>query len=556
MLRSSRRSRRSFDMCGIVGLLLAAEDGHANQELFDSLTALQHRGQDAAGIVTCDTAARRLFMRKDNGLCKDVFQQHHMMQLRGRMGLAHCRYPTAGGAGLSEEAQPMYTNYPFGVCLAHNGNLTNVRELKETVFAEARHINTDSDSELLINVFAKELTNRDKQPQDVTPEDIFDAVGGVISRCEGGYAVVVMINGIGIVGFRDPNGIRPLVFGTREKIKAGGTTKDYVISSESVVMDMLGFKLNRDVAPGECVFVDVKGNIHTHQCQLPDGASLSPCLFEYVYFARPDSVLDKVPVYEARLNMGAKLAKRIREKYPDHDIDVVVPIPDTARTSALQCAYQLGIPYREGFIKNRYIARTFIMPGQAKRKKTVRLKLNTIRSEFVGKNVLLVDDSIVRGTTSMELVQMAREAGARKVYLTSAAPPVRFPNVYGIDIPTKTELVAHNRTSEQVAERTGADWVLYQQLDDLEAAVREVNPDIPRFDSSCFSGEYVTGDISEEYLEHLHAMRNDSTLSMKSMRMLNVSSSLKSPKREPSESSLLTGGARQESSNSLNNGWG
>ncbi|CAN0122979.1 unnamed protein product, partial [Ectocarpus sp. 8 AP-2014] len=309
----------------------------------------------------------------------------------------------------------MYTNYPFGVCLAHNGNLTNVRELKETVFAEARHINTDSDSELLINVFAKELTNHDKRPQDVTPEDIFDAVGGVISRCEGGYAVVVMINGIGIVGFRDPNGIRPLVFGTREKSKAGGTTKDYVVSSESVVMDMLGFKLNRDVAPGECVFVDVKGNIHTHQCQLPDGASLSPCLFEYVYFARPDSVLDKVPVYEARLNMGARLAKRIREKYPDHDIDVVVPIPDTARTSALQCAYQLGIPYREGFIKNRYIARTFIMPGQAKRKKTVRLKLNTIRSEFVGKNVLLVDDSIVRGTTSMELVQMAREAGARKV---------------------------------------------------------------------------------------------------------------------------------------------
>ncbi|CAM9621930.1 unnamed protein product, partial [Ectocarpus sp. 13 AM-2016] len=285
-------------MCGIVGLLLAAEDGHANQELFDSLTALQHRGQDAAGIVTCDTAARRLFMRKDNGLCKDVFQQHHMMQLRGRMGLAHCRYPTAGGAGLSEEAQPMYTNYPFGVCLAHNGNLTNVRELKETVFAEARHINTDSDSELLINVFAKELTNHDKQPQDVTPEDIFDAVGGVISRCEGGYAVIAMINGIGIVGFRDPNGIRPLVFGTREKTKAGGTTKDYVVSSESVVMDMLGFKLNRDVAPGECVFVDVKGNIHTHQCQLPDGASLSPCLFEYVYFARPDSVLDKVPVYE------------------------------------------------------------------------------------------------------------------------------------------------------------------------------------------------------------------------------------------------------------------
>eukprot|EP00752_Nemacystus_decipiens_P009117 g8141.t1 len=539
-------------MCGIVGLLLAAEDGHANQELFDSLTALQHRGQDAAGIVTCDTEARRLFMRKDNGLCKDVFQQHHMVQLRGRMGLAHCRYPTAGGAGLQEEAQPMYTNYPFGVCLAHNGNLTNVRELKESVFTEARHINTDSDSELLINVFAKELTKHDKQPQDVTPEDIFDAVGGVISRCEGGYAVVVMINGIGIVGFRDPNGIRPLVFGTREKTMAEGATKDYVVSSESVVMDMLGFQLSRDVAPGECVFVDVKGDIHTYQCQLPDGARLSPCLFEYVYFARPDSVLDKVPVYEARLNMGAKLAKRILEKYPDHNIDVVVPVPDTARTSALQCAYNLDIPFREGFIKNRYIARTFIMPGQAKRKKTVRLKLNTIRSEFVGKNVLLVDDSIVRGTTSMELVQMAREAGARKVYLTSAAPPVRYPNVYGIDIPTKTELVAHNRTPEQVAQKTGADWVLYQELEDLQDAVREVNPDIPRFDSSCFSGDYITGDISDEYLRHLHAMRNDTTLTMNSMRMLSVSASLKSPKRPNSDSMS----SRQESCNSLNNGWG
>ncbi|CAM9469217.1 unnamed protein product [Laminaria digitata] len=452
----------------------------------------------------------------------------------------------------------MYTNYPFGVCLAHNGNLTNIKELRESVFAEGRHINTDSDSELLINVFAKELTKHDKQPQQVTPEDIFEAAGGVISRCQGGYAVVAMINGIGIVGFRDPHGIRPLVFGTREKTKVEGATKDYVMSSESVVMDMLGFDLLRDVAPGECVFVDVKGNLHTHQCKLPDGAVLSPCLFEYVYFARPDSVLDKVPVYEARLNMGAKLAKRILNEYPDHRIDVVIPIPDTARTSALQCAYHLNIPFREGFIKNRYIARTFIMPGQAKRKKTVRLKLNTIRSEFAGKNVLLVDDSIVRGTTSMELVQMAREAGAVKVYLTSAAPPVRFPNVYGIDIPTKTELVAYNRTPEQVALKTGADWVLYQELADLEAAVQEVNPDIPRFDSSCFSGEYLTGDINEEYLNHLHDMRNDTTLTMKQMRMLNVTPSLKSPKREASERSLMTfgGGGRQESTNSLNNGWG
>ncbi|CAM9824962.1 unnamed protein product [Ascophyllum nodosum] len=523
-------------MCGIVALLLADCDSHANQDLFDALTALQHRGQDAAGMVTCDTEARRLFMRKDNGLCKDVFQQEHMIHLRGRMGIAHCRYPTAGGAGLLEEAQPMYTNYPFGLCLAHNGNLTNVKDLRETVFAEGRHINTDSDSELLINVFAKELTIHDKQPKDVTPEDVFHAAEGVISRCEGGYAVVAMINGIGIVGFRDPHGIRPLVFGTRQKITEAGSIVDHVLSSESVVMDMLGFHLIRDVGPGECVFVDVKGNLHTHQCTVPDGAMLSPCLFEYVYFARPDSVLDKVPVYEARLNMGAKLAGRIKEKYPNYQIDVVIPIPgerrvpDTARTSALQCAYKLEIPFREvvaGCFKTRtvrYIARTFIMPGQAKRKKTVRLKLNTIRSEFLGKNVLLVDDSIVRGTTSMELVQMARDAGALKVYLTSAAPPVRYANVYGIDIPTQTELVAYNRTPEQVAEKTGADWVLYQELEDLEAAVREVNPDIPRFDSSCFSGEYLTGDITEEYLSHLHATRNDEALTMKHMKMLNVSS--------------------------------
>lgn len=541
-------------MCGIVALLLAEGNGNANQELYDSLTALQHRGQDAAGMVTCDTRARRLFMRKDNGLVKDVFQQEHMVQLQGRMGLAHTRYPTAGGHGLQHEAQPMYTNYPFGVCLAHNGNLTNVDTLRESVFAEARHINTDSDSELLLNVFAKELTTHEKQPQDVTPEDVFGAVGGVISRCDGGYAVVAMINGIGIVGFRDPHGIRPLVFGARDKSKTMVPTKDYVMSSESVVMDMLGFDLLRDVAPGECVFVDVSGELHTHQCAVPEGAVHSPCLFEYVYFARPDSVLDKVPVYEARLNMGAKLAKRILEEKADHDIDVVIPIPDTARTSALQCAYRLNIPFREGFIKNRYIARTFIMPGQAKRKKTVRLKLNTIRSEFLGKNVLLVDDSIVRGTTSMELVQMAREAGAVNVYLTSAAPPVRFPNVYGIDIPTKTELVAYNRTPEQVAQRTGANWVLYQELSDLEDAVREINPDIPSFDSSCFNGEYVTGNITEKYLNQLHQQRNDGAISMRAMRMLNVTSSLKSPGRSGMRHNLSNGslgGGKQESDRSI-----
>ncbi|CAM9318201.1 unnamed protein product [Discosporangium mesarthrocarpum] len=566
-------------MCGIVALLLGDEEFHANQELFDALTALQHRGQDAAGIMTCDVRRRRLYMRKDNGLVKDVFQQAHMVQLRGSMGVGHCRYPTAGCSKLQEEAQPMYSNYPFGVCLAHNGNLTNVEQLRSSVFAEARHINTDSDSELLLNVFAKELAKRNKQPKEVSPEDIFEAVGGVLSRCVGGYAVVVMINGIGIVGFRDSFGIRPLSFGTRVtgahgvagreggqgEESVGGERVDYVLSSESVVMDMLGFSLERDVAPGECVFVDVKGDLHTSMCADPRGSILSPCLFEYVYFARPDSVLDQVPVYEARLNMGEKLAKKILDTYPGHDIDVVIPIPDTARTSALQCAYTLSRPFREGFIKNRYIARTFIMPGQATRKKTVRLKLNTIRSEFEGKNVLLVDDSIVRGTTSTELVQMAREAGAAKVYLTSAAPPVRYPNVYGIDIPTSTELVAHNRTAEQarirapcrdiqiymtVAKKTGADWVIYQELEDLIEAVREVNPTIQQFDSSCFSGEYVTGDISPEYLQDLHLQRNDAMLSLKNMRILAVSSSLKSPMRRTDSTRSLTWGQNGTPGNS------
>ncbi|KAG5188653.1 Amidophosphoribosyltransferase [Tribonema minus] len=515
-------------MCGIVGILLADETSHANQLIFDALTALQHRGQDAAGITTCSNG--RFFARKDNGLVKDVFQAKDMLLLTGPVGIGHCRYPTAGTSSCTE-AQPLYTNYPFGISLAHNGNLTNVEELRRAVMSEGRHCNTDSDSELLLNVFAEELGRA--RGRALGPEDIFHAVTHVLRRCVGGYAVVAMVNGHGLVAFRDRWGIRPLCFGTRASPGDGGGT-DYTVASESVVMDMVGFDLVRDVAPGECIFIPLAAgaaaataacgtaalraaaaprHLYTRQCS--DAAVLSPCLFEYVYFARPDSILDGAPVYEARLEMGVALAQRILATRDAAEIDVVIPIPDTARTSAVQCAYALNRPYREGFIKNRYIARTFIMPGQAARKKTVRLKLNTIRSEFRGKNVLLVDDSIVRGTTSMELVQMARDAGARKVFFSSAAPPVRHPNVYGIDIPTKTELVAHGRTEEEIAQWLGADWVCYQDLAELEQAVRRANPRLQGFDSSCFSGLYVTGDITEAYLSELHAARNDLALARK-----------------------------------------
>ena len=471
-------------MCGILGLLLADEDSHVNQMLFDGLTVLQHRGQDAAGIVTSERG--RLHLRKDNGLVKDVFQTNHMMDLRGSVGLGHVRYPTAGSSSCAE-AQPLYTNYPRGVCVAHNGNLTNAEELAGHCREElGRHINTDSDSEVLLNIFADSLIKgmagsgsrgddnggSGGKRNDITVESIFGAMEEVMSRCKGGYAGLYLINGVALVGFRDPHGIRPIVMGARDSPTSPGR-KDYIFASESVASDTLGFDLIRDLGPGEAIVVTMDGSVHTRRCLPESMCKLAPCIFEYVYFARPDSIMDGISVYESRLKMGEKLAEQVTERYPDHDIDVVIPIPDTSRTSAVQAAYILGRPYREGFIKNRYIARTFIMPGQATRKKSVRLKLNTIKSEFAGRNVLLVDDSVVRGTTATEIIQMARDAGANKVYLTSAAPPIRYPNIYGIDIPTRHELVAYERNEDEIAEKLGCDWVLYQRLGDLEDSVRE-----------------------------------------------------------------------------------
>jgi len=485
-------------MCGIIGIVGTE---NVNQSLYDGLTVLQHRGQDAAGIVTCDQ--RRLYLRKDNGLVRDVFRTHHMLGLQGSMGIGHVRYPTAGCFS-SAEAQPFYVNSPFGISLAHNGNLTNAAELKRDLFrADRRHINTESDSEVLLNVFAHELQNQNEGKLTLDPADIFKAISAVHRRCHGAYAVVAMITGYGIVGFRDPNGIRPVVFGKRESPRG----MEYVIASESVAVDSLGFELIRDIAPGEAVFIDVNGTLHTQQCASKHQSS--PCIFEHVYFARPDSIIDGISVYKARLRMGETLANKILKEFPDHDIDVVIPIPDTSRTSALQLSYQLGVPYQEGFIKNRYIGRTFIMPGQTQRKKSVRQKLNAIELEFKGKNVLLIDDSIVRGTTSKQIIQMAREAGANKVYFASAAPPVRHPNVYGIDMPSVNELIGHNRDEKQIADVIGADWLIYQDLDDLIDAVRYVKGDVEVFDTSVFDGEYVTGDITQDYLNFLEQKRND-----------------------------------------------
>ena len=483
-------------MCGIIGIV---GQGNVNQTIYDALAVVQHRGQDAAGIMTCEGTS--LFLRKDNGLVRDVFQTHHMLELRGGMGIGHARYPTAG-TSTSAEAQPFYVNSPFGIALAHNGNLTNASELKRQVFLEdRRHINTNSDSEVLLNVFAHEL--QDGSRLRVDESDVFKAVAGVHRRCRGAYAVVAMIAGFGIVGFRDPFGIRPLVFGKRET----ETGVEYMIASESVALDVQGFSLIRDVAPGEAVVIDRDGHLHTRQCA--EKPSYSPCIFEYVYLARPDSILDDVLVYKARLRMGEYLAAKIMREWSNHDIDVVMPIPDTSRTAAVQLAYNLGVIYREGFIKNRYIGRTFIMPGQAMRKKSVRQKLNSIEMEFRKKNVLLVDDSIVRGTTSQQIIQMARDAGANKVYFASAAPPVRFPNVYGIDMPAAEELIAHGRTEDEVARVLGCDKLIYQNLADLEMAVRKRNPALERFDASVFTGEYVTGDVDSRYLSEIGKQRGD-----------------------------------------------
>ncbi len=483
-------------MCGIAGIVANCD---VNLDLYEALSVLQHRGQDAAGITTCEQG--RFYLRKGNGLVRDVFLSNHMQQLPGNMGIAHVRYPTAGCSS-SAEAQPLYVNSPYGIALAHNGNLTNAAELKEELFMDdLRHLNTDSDSEVLLNIFAHELQIKARPEFDVN--NIFAAVSAIHERCRGGYAVVVLIVGKGILAIRDPHGIRPLVYGKRET--DAGT--DYMVASESVALQAQGFTLVRDIAPGEAVFIDVDGQLHTRQCA--QNPVLSPCIFEYVYFARPDSLIDGVLVYKARLRMGQKLVQKILRERPDHDIDVVIPIPDTSRSTALEVAYHLNVKYREGFIKNRYIGRTFIMPGQKQRKKSVRQKLNPIDLEFKGKNVLLVDDSIVRGTTSKQIVQMAREAGAKNVYMASAAPAVRYPNVYGIDMASHEEFVAHNRSLEEITRIIGADWLIYQDLDDLIEAVKAGNKDLDKFDSSCFDGKYITQDVTESYFERLKALRND-----------------------------------------------
>ncbi|NOQ16426.1 MAG: amidophosphoribosyltransferase [Methyloprofundus sp.] len=484
-------------MCGIAGIV---SHQNVNQDLYDALTVLQHRGQDAAGIVTCENG--RLHLRKDNGLTRDVFSTEQMMKLRGNMGIAHARYPTAGSSS-SSEAQPFYVNSPFGITLAHNGNLTNTEQLKKALFIEdQRHLNTNSDSEVLLNIFAHELQQIGKLKLE--KEDLFKAVEGVHRRCKGAYAVVIMIPNIGILAFRDPNGIRPIIFGERKSEQGS----EFMVASESVALDSLGFKTTRDLEPGEAVFISESGDLHTQQCA--EKTDHCPCIFEYVYFARPDSIIDNISVYKARLRMGDKLAEKILKEWPDHDIDVIIPIPDTSRTSALQMANTLDVKFREGFIKNRYIGRTFIMPGQQMRKKSVRQKLNAIGLEFEGKNVLLVDDSIVRGTTSEQIIKMARDAGAKKVYFASAAPAVRYPNVYGIDMPAVTELVAHNRSEEEIGAVIGADKMIYQDLKDLVDAVQKGNPKIKHFDTSCFDRKYITGDIDEAYLQHIEDLRNDS----------------------------------------------
>lgn len=486
-------------MCGIIGVVARTP---VNQILYDGLLLLQHRGQDAAGIVT--SAYQNFHMHKGSGLVRDVFRTRNMRSLPGQMGIAHCRYPTAGSASNAGEAQPFYVNSPFGLVLGHNGNLTNSDVLKDEMFRQdLRHINTNSDSEVLLNVLAHELEQSAKGAR-LDPERIFAAVANVHRRCRGAYAVVAMIAGYGLLAFRDPYGIRPLVFGRAE----GADGPEYLVASESVALTAFGFELIRDVAPGEAIFIDEAGKLHTQQCA--SNPVLSPCIFEYVYLARPDSVMDGASVYETRLNMGKHLAEKIRRNLPDSAIDVVIPVPDTSRPSALEIANVLGVAYREGFVRNRYIGRTFIMPGQAMRKKSVRQKLNVMGMEFKDKNVLIVDDSIVRGTTSREIVQMAREAGAKKVYFASAAPAVRYANVYGIDMPTRQELIATDRNEAEIAREIEADAVIYQDLDALKRAVSEVNPRLTQFETSCFDGRYVTGDVTAEYLESIERSRNAS----------------------------------------------
>ncbi len=491
-------------MCGIIGLV-GRRGNHINQLLYDGLTVLQHRGQDAAGMMTENEG--KYHLRKSTGLVKDVFFKRHMQNLLGSIGIGHVRYPTAGSSSVAE-AQPFYVNYPFGISLAHNGNLTNAEEVKNLLTSvHRRHVNTTSDSELLLNLLAMELHSRTPNVQidgelHVDVNTIFSSVSALHDQITGGYACVSLISGYGILAFRDPNGIRPLIFGSRE---IDGET-EWIIASESVAIHALGFDVVRDVEPGEAIFITSNGQMFSKQCAKE--THHSPCIFEHVYFSRPDSIIDGISVYQARLNQGQRLAERILEQFPDHDIDAVIPVPDSGRYAALQMADTLGVEYREGFVKNRYIGRTFIMPGQAMRKKSVRRKLNAIPHEFSGKSVLLVDDSIVRGTTSAQIVEMAREVGARKVYFASAAPPVRHPNVYGIDMPAVTEFIANGKTIDEIGETIGADRLFYQTLEDL-VEVTSVNGE-QSWDTSCFNGEYVTGDVTQDYLDDLEAARKDS----------------------------------------------
>ena len=487
-------------MCGIVGVF-----GHhpVSGIIYDSLSMLQHRGQDAAGIATC--YQDRFYLHKENGLVTNVFNATNMARLLGTMGIGHVRYPTAGCASVAE-AQPFYVNSPYGIVFAHNGNLTNVQEIVDNVYQnDKRHLNTTSDSEVMLNVFAHALTRRGVVSPK--PADIFAAVEEVHKRCRGGYAVVAMISGVGMLAFRDPYGIRPLALGSRIVEVKNSKKTDYIVASESVALGVNDFHLDRDIEAGEAVFVDIRGKLWHKKSKLAHAKS--PCLFEYVYLARPDSVIDGVSVYQARINMGARLAKKIEREWKNIPFDVVIPIPETSRTAALEIATVLNKPYREGFMKNRYIGRTFIMPGQAQRRQSIRRKLSPIPQEFKGRNVLLVDDSIVRGNTIREIIAMTRDLGAKTVYVASTAPPVRYPNVYGIDMPARTELIASGRTVPELAKEIGADGVIFQDLKDLEASVRDIAPDICNFEASVFDGKYITGDITRKYLNTLERARND-----------------------------------------------
>ncbi len=487
-------------MCGIVGIM--NRDCPVNQDIFDALTTLQHRGQDAAGMVT--VSGRKFNMHKGNGLVRDVIRTKHMRELLGKTGIGHVRYPTAGCAS-PLEAQPFYVNAPFGIALAHNGNLVNTEKLAEEIFQhDRRHLNTSSDSEILLNILAYEL--QQKKGTHLSSKDIFYAVSKLNARCIGAYAVVALIGGHGMIAFRDPFAIRPLIFGKR--LSPFGI--EYMVASESVSLNVLGFEVIRDVRPGECLYFPQDSD--TYESRIcAKHTEYRPCIFEYVYLARPDSIIDNISVYKSRLRMGERLAKNILRTLKKSDIDVVIPIPDSGRTAGLELAHKLNAKYREGFIKNRYIGRTFIMPGQAIRQKSIRQKLNAVELEFRGKNVLLVDDSIVRGNTSKKIIEMARNAGANKVYFASCAPPVRFPNVYGIDMPSRNELIAHGLTEEEIAKFIGADGVFYQKLEDLIAAAKEGNPKVDGFDASCFNGEYCTGGVEDSYLLHIEQIRNDAS---------------------------------------------